>query len=46
MHAQAHTAATKGRTYSVSEIDEKGFLKWLRQNNEGQQKKKEHASAH
>ena len=46
MHVQVHTAAAKGNKYSVSEIDEKGFLKWLKQNNEGQQEKKEHASAH
>ena len=46
MHAQVHSAATKGSRYSTSEIDEKGFLEWLKQNSEGQQEKKEHASAH
>ena len=35
MHAQVHTAAAKGNKYSVSEIDEKGFLKWLKRNSEG-----------
>ena len=46
MHAQVHTAATKGNKYSINEIDEKGFLNWLKQNSEDQQKRKEHASAH
>ena len=44
MHAQVHIAATKGNKYSVSEIDEKGFLKRLKQNSEDQQKRREHAS--
>ena len=46
MHAQVHTAAASGNKYSISEIDEKGFLRWLRENSEDQLKRKEHASAH
>ena len=47
MHAQVHTAAANGNKYSVSEIDEKGFLKWLRAEQRGStEEKKEHASAH
>ena len=30
IHAQVYSAATKGNKYSISEIDEKAFLKWLK----------------